>query len=219
VDFASDLATVGNHLRTAMPTKIEALTQLSRAEPTYEHFHEFFSQVAEEKNERGAALMLAANVEMALLHVVRRCLVIKKGQYKQLFGFESPMGTFSARIRIGYALDIFGPQTKDNLDYIRAIRNAFAHAVIPITFATAAVSDVCKMLVMPEILPPRAIKSSTGELVGAMPPDPSPRTQFQKVCEATGHNLFVWDWSVSSSPVHNPPSERHVVKVMPLPLP
>jgi hypothetical protein len=202
-----------------MPTKLEALAQLSRAMPTYEHFHEFYQQVSAEKNDRGAALMLAANVENGLLYILRRTLVIKHGQDKRLFRFDAPIGTFEAKIRIGYALDIFGPETKNNLDCIKAIRNAFAHAVVPITFQTKEVADVCDLLVMPEILTPRAVNGETGEIVGAMPPDPTPRIRFQKVCEATGHNLFVWDWFVSLDGSSRPPDEANVKQVRPRPLP
>src|SRR5262249_32789380 len=126
------------------------------------HFQEFYAQINDEKNERGAALMLAANVETALLYAIKRTLVIKESQDWELFGYEGPIRTFAAKISIGYALDIFGPQTKANLDCIRHIRNAFAHAVIPITFQTKEVSDLCSLMVMPEILPPVAINIATG---------------------------------------------------------
>jgi hypothetical protein len=202
-----------------VPTKIEALAQLSRAEPTFEHFREFFEQVEAEKNDRGAALMLAANVELALTSIVRRTLVIKKGEDKRLFRFEAPLGSFEAKIRIGYALDIFGPETKSNLDLIKALRNVFAHAVIPLGFNTPQVKDVCDLLVMPDILPPRAINSKTGKPVTFLPTDATPRIRFQRVCEATGHNLFVWDWPISRESRSRQPKDGRVTVVLPQPLP
>ncbi len=54
---------------------------------------------------------------------------------------DGPLSTFSAKIRIAYALGAFGPRTKNDLNAIRRIRNAFAHAKQKLSFADSAVAD------------------------------------------------------------------------------
>ena len=163
-----------------MKEKLQALGQLSNAEPTFGDFHAFFKEVNEEKNERGAAILLAANVENGLRYAIAHFLNV--APVNKLF--RSSLRSFEAKTRIGREIEIFGSQMEINLDCIRAIRNAFAHAVKPISFTTPQVRDVCDVLVMPTILPPMSIVAATGEPAGAMPENPSPRIRFQKVCEA-----------------------------------
>jgi hypothetical protein len=45
---------------------LEALNQLTDAQPTYDHFADFIKETNAEKNDRGAAILLATNVENAL---------------------------------------------------------------------------------------------------------------------------------------------------------
>jgi hypothetical protein len=74
---------------------------------------------------------------------------LKPNQREGLFESTGALATFSSKIRIGYALDIFGPETYQNLDYIRHVRNAFAHTKISVSFETAAIKNICELLIMP----------------------------------------------------------------------
>jgi hypothetical protein len=87
-------------------------------------------------------------------------------------------------------MGLYGPETKQNLDCIKGFRNAFAHAVIPISFETPEVGAAVKLMTMPEIPPPRAV-DETGKPRGILPEFPTTRQRFQKICEAVTHNLFV----------------------------
>jgi hypothetical protein len=49
-------------------------------------------------------------------------------------GANGPLSTFSAKIRLGYALAILGPATYKDLDIMRSVRNDFAHTAGPISF-------------------------------------------------------------------------------------
>ena len=198
-----------------MKEKLQALGQLSNAEPTFGDFHAFFKEVNEEKNERGAAILLAANVENGLRYAIAHFLNVAPDNKL----FRSSLRSFEAKTRIGREIEIFGSQMEINLDCIRAIRNAFAHAVKPICFTTPQVRDVCDVLVMPTILPPMSIVAATGEPAGAMPENPSPRIRFQKVCEAVGHNLLVHGWSFALPSRADPKDVAFVTQVRPKPLP
>ncbi|HEV3492587.1 MAG TPA: hypothetical protein VG224_18385 [Reyranella sp.] len=69
---------------------------------------------------------------------------------KAIFGFDSPAGTFSAKINLAYALSLFGPATYRDFGLIRLIRNEFAHARKPATFADEPLAEVCRHLQLPD---------------------------------------------------------------------
>jgi hypothetical protein len=63
-----------------------------------------------------------------------------------VFGFNGPLGTFSNKITMGYAMGIYGEMTKKDLDIIRNIRNTFAHTLGNIHFSHADVVGECDKL-------------------------------------------------------------------------
>jgi hypothetical protein len=162
---------------------LEALNQLTDTQPTRDHLADFMKETNAEKNDRGAAILLATNVENALQGALMR-MFGPRSNTRKLFGVNSPLGAFSNKIEVGYALGIFGDQMKTNLDIIRTVRNAFAHAKIPITFDTTPVRNACSLLVVPKLLPPHAIRKDNPDLEG--------RKRFQTVCNDTAHNLIMF---------------------------
>jgi hypothetical protein len=176
-----------------MTTPLQALAQLSHKDPTPEYFARFHAEISAENNHRGAVILLASNTEICLRYAIRRHLA--KTDYTEteqlLYRTGGPLRSFEAKIRVGYTMGIYGAQTKNNLDCIKGLRNAFAHAVIPIDFDTPEVNAVCEQMTMPEILAPRAIEAATGLPTGRLPDLVMPRQRFQKICEAVAHNLFV----------------------------
>lgn len=59
---------------------------------------------------------------------------------------DSPLATFSAKIRILQGLGIIGPRHRKIMDTIREIRNTFAHSMKPIDFETDVIRDFCNTL-------------------------------------------------------------------------
>jgi hypothetical protein len=164
----------------------EALSALRSGELLSEHFEDFQQQANAEKNDRGAAILIATNLENALQHAIEVKLKIETKRRKELFRYDSPAGTFASKIIIAHAVHIFGPETRKNLDIVRLIRNAFAHAKIPIHFETEAVATACAKLKMPAPLQPLAVRLPL-ETSG----DVNNRKKFQTLCERTANNLFV----------------------------
>lgn len=164
---------------------------LTNSDPTPEYFTEFFKQVRAENNDRGAAILTATNTENSLRYALSRRLVVAKENHEQLFGLNGPIATFDFKIRMAKALKIFGSETDANLALIRTIRNAFAHATIPITFKTSAITELCKFLVVPFVLPPKSIKVVDGKVIAPEEPVEA-RLRFTTVCENTAHNLLVY---------------------------
>jgi hypothetical protein len=202
-----------------MTKPLEALAFLSRQDPTEEYLLAFHQEVNAEKNDRGAAILLASNLEVSLRYAISGNLAVVDDNYKVLFHTGAPIRSFEAKIRIGYAMGIFGEQTKYNLDCVKGIRNAFAHAVIPITFETAEIKAVCETMVMPEILYPQAISGTTGEPIGALQPNATNRQKFQKICEALSHNLFWFGTTISRGIRSDPEVGTYVKRTKPKPLP
>ena len=182
-----------------MTTPLEALARLSRKDPTPEYFARFHAEISAEQNHRGAAILLAANAEICLRYAIKRHLATTDDAEQILFQSGGPLRSFEAKIRVGYTMGLYGEQTKRNLDCIKAVRNAFAHAVIPINFDTAEVKAVCDLMTMPEILPPRALDATTFQPRGILPDFPTARERFQKICEAVSHNLFVFILSIKGA--------------------
>jgi hypothetical protein len=130
-----------------------ALTALIDAEPTKQHYAQYIEEANAEKNDRGAAILIATNLENVLESAIIRQLQLGSKR-RDLFGLNSPAGTFDFKVRIGHALRIFGDETRGNLDIIRSIRNTFAHAKIPIKFTEPAITKACALLIIPRLLPP-----------------------------------------------------------------
>ena len=119
------------------------------------------------KNDRGAAILLAANLESSLQIAIER---------KEPTADRT--ATFEAKIKKGHALGLFGEETKNNLDLIRWIRNAFAHSLSPVRFSTAEIESACALLKLPA---PVGKADDQGDATG--------RQRFRLACERTGTAL------------------------------
>ena len=67
-----------------------------------------------------------------------------------MFGYGademSPLHSFAARIRVGFALGIYGPKMNEDLETIKYIRNLFAHFPEPATFNVQQLEELCNGL-------------------------------------------------------------------------
>jgi hypothetical protein len=197
---------------------LKALKELARMQADMQHFEVFTEQIRSEENDRGAAILAATNVEIALRYALARRLTVKTDQDERIFGLGAPLSTFDNKIRIAYALEIFGDQTKTNLDIVREIRNAFAHAHIPITFKTDQVKNACKLLIVQELLPPRAVKLGEGGKILAQKVPETDRDHFIIVCEGLAHNLLIYGSRCFQTHRTVTQDDRYEVRVRPKPL-
>lgn len=95
------------------------------------------------------ALIGSSYVEKALeVGITTRLMPLTKSERDALFSYESrgPLSDLSSRIKLAYAFRVVGPKTRDDLEHIRAIRNAFAHSIMPVGFEIKEVSDICDLL-------------------------------------------------------------------------
>jgi hypothetical protein len=110
---------------------------------------------------------------------------MKPDMRDRLDGPGGPLETFSQRITMGRVLGIYGEDTEYNLNVIRQIRNTFAHAHTPITFATKEVAAAKTLFRDVPILPPYAMDSDKAQA------PIEPRAKFNFFCTRTTHNLII----------------------------
>ena len=84
------------------------------------------------ESDRGCGLVAAAFLENELSVLLKLFLVehIKK----ELFDFNGPLGTFSAKIDMSYAMGLISTPIRDALHLVRKVRNDFAHLQDPLDF-------------------------------------------------------------------------------------
>lgn len=98
----------------------------------------------EATQDRAVALVAATNLDMTLEHAIKsRLVTLNSDENDRLFGPDAPIGTFSARIKIGYALGIYERKFRSDLDTIRLIRNVFGHVQSHVDFETPEIAAAC----------------------------------------------------------------------------
>jgi hypothetical protein len=101
--------------------------------------------------DRAAGIVGATILESRLGDRLKRetpSFVIKEKNtlHQRMFSHQGPLGTFSARINLGFMLKIYDEQAWRDLDVIRDIRNDFAHTTGIGSFDTASVRNRCANL-------------------------------------------------------------------------
>ena len=130
--------------------KMQSLRDLSREFPTKDESKAILAHL-EEESDRGLALLSGAIAEMGLFWAIYARFP-NLGEKVRKATFEdsgAPLASFSAKITIGRAMGIFGPDTEQRLHQIRLIRNAFAHAVRPLDFIHPTIEAECAKLNIP----------------------------------------------------------------------
>jgi DNA-binding MltR family transcriptional regulator len=92
------------------------------------------SQILGKLDERGLVLALAAFAEEALGDLIEAFLIPGDPAKQLLEGFNAPLGTFSARIKMAYSVGLITKRQHADLDQLRRIRNEFAHNWEPMSF-------------------------------------------------------------------------------------
>ena len=92
----------------------------------------------QKESDRGDALVNAAFFDTTLERLLRARFCYGDAKraklIEPLFDAFGPLSTFSAKIRISYAIDLLHESMANDLDLVRRIRNAFAHSLEPKTF-------------------------------------------------------------------------------------
>jgi mannitol operon repressor len=106
-----------------------------------------FSKEFNGETDRGAALVGAALVDNRLEELLRAHLADNPVSEDLLTGGATAvLGSFSARIKMCYALGLITKLEYEECEIVRKVRNAFAHRLHGLSFADQQVTDWCKNL-------------------------------------------------------------------------
>ena len=130
---------------TSDPRSVTTLKEFVRHLPEHSEFRDTIRQIY--GNARATAITAAAYVERTLEEYIASNLVNNDEKTRKcLFVGDSPLASFSAKIRLAYAMGLISQAIRDDLDTVREIRNAFAHSIRHADFANPEVVIVCKRL-------------------------------------------------------------------------
>jgi mannitol operon repressor len=106
-----------------------------------EQFGAFLDSLHAE-TDRGSALSAASFSEELLKSILLAFMAEVPATGDLISGFEAPIGTFSAKIKLTFALGLIDLELYRGLDAVRKIRNAFAHQWTPVSFNEQPVPDL-----------------------------------------------------------------------------
>jgi DNA-binding MltR family transcriptional regulator len=133
----------------ADPAYFKAFKKLIRSEPTLVDLPmmviEFYGE-----SDRAAILLSAALIDVAIEVALSRLLRDDNNTLFDLFDHEGPLGSFSRKIKMGFALNLYDRHTNHDLEIIRQLRNGFAHDRRHLRFDTPEVANMCKHLRLPD---------------------------------------------------------------------
>ena len=109
-----------------------------------------FSSRFRAESDRACAVLGAALLDATLESLYNRRLRCFR---EELLSSNSPLGAFSARIRLARALAWISEDVRYDLDQIRSIRNEFAHNFDhELSFANQSITDKCRTLRVANVL-------------------------------------------------------------------
>jgi hypothetical protein len=116
------------------------LRDLSRDPPTKDDIEYMGSVEFRALSDRAAAIVAAGMVEFILEHVILRSLPNQAKKLHAEMLERGPLGNFSGKIQLAFALKLTSRMAFEDLNTIRRIRNAFAHSRTNITFKTEEIA-------------------------------------------------------------------------------
>lgn len=102
-------------------------------------------EVFHSESDRGAAVLAGSYAENVLgKYLENKCK--DNSKVEDLFWSNGPLSTFSQRILISEAFGFVSKNTADTLNYVRKIRNHFAHHPLEASFETSPIREWAEAL-------------------------------------------------------------------------
>jgi DNA-binding MltR family transcriptional regulator len=106
-----------------------------------------FWENLKEESDRGVVLISAELIHNCLTDLFEKHLVLNSKSREGIFENPlAPLHTFSNKIRMAYSLGLIDEKHHKNLEYIRKIRNKFAHRIFDASFDDPEIISWCKKL-------------------------------------------------------------------------
>ena len=93
------------------------------------------------ESDRSAAILAASLLDEQLKALLDKFLVTDKHKSK-MFATYAPLSTFSAKYEMAYLLALIPKDIRDDIEFVRKIRNLFAHRIEDVAFDKPPVSDL-----------------------------------------------------------------------------
>jgi Mannitol repressor len=128
--------------RTGLP-KQSSLREFSRREPVDEDWPEIRDEVRN-TSDRAAAIIRGSHVEMYLEGLL---LAYLPNATPDIFSQPNgPLTDFYAKNHLAFAMGIIPQALLKDLEVLRRVRNAFAHAPAPMRFSDAPITNECRKM-------------------------------------------------------------------------
>lgn len=173
----------------------EANEELPKRDDVFADYNRL-ATVISELDERGLILALAAFAEEALGDLIGAFMMPGEPAAKLLEGFNAPLGTFSARIKMAYALGLVTKRQYDDLERLRRIRNEFAHSWEPISFTDRNIASHIAALHFSSLddeypdTPLRKVRTSLSVLLLELRSTTGQIRKYDRRVELIGHHLI-----------------------------
>ena len=118
---------------------------MKKLEIEVKELSEFLEEFNKE-SDRGGVLIAAAYLDEILGEILKVFMVEVKEAQEMIFGFNAPIGTFSARIKASYSFGLIEENEFKELNIIRKIRNEFGHSWQQVTFKDQKINGLCNNL-------------------------------------------------------------------------
>ncbi len=105
-----------------------------------------FTAELQRETDRGLALVGAALLDEKLTQTLRSFFCEEKSAESLLDDGDAPLGTFSSRTELCFALGLIDEFEYQEINLIRKVRNEFAHAKHGTTFQTEKIKSFCSNL-------------------------------------------------------------------------
>lgn len=105
-----------------------------------------FTEELQKETDRGLPLVGTALIDEKLLETLNSFFIKCKSSKRLLEEGNAPLGTFSSKIELCYALGLIDDYEYSEINLIRKIRNEFAHARHGLSFQTEKITGLCSSL-------------------------------------------------------------------------
>ena len=118
----------------------------------------------QEESDRSAVILGTAMLDKLLFQLLEKFLLPSKESKDDLLGGEGALSDFSARIKISYRLGLIDSELQRSLNFIKKLRNHFAHKPTGCSFDISPYRDWAKELEVPFEEYPEYQEAKTGIL-------------------------------------------------------
>lgn len=177
------------------PAYIRKLKAFARGDLTFSDLPQLEEEMYR-AGDRATVLMSCAVLETCLTIFLGDKMrpSLSSDDNRRLFDSGGPLHDLSSKTIIGYSFNLFGPETKHDMDLIRILRNQLAHSRRSFGFSTPEVKEFCKYLKSPDwpsVLIPKAYLDTAphDELASAIDKQ-NAKTRYVTACHNIAEHLL-----------------------------